>query len=91
MVIWGDGDASLSVGSAFALLVNFLSESVNDIPALRVLEWSEDCEGEVLKGSTLVAGDFVNDGDIDNKLCSHLSACETSVYHTQLYVALAIC
>ena len=29
-----DGDASSSVGFAFALLVKILSESVNDIPAL---------------------------------------------------------
>ena len=74
MVILTDGDASSSVGVALALLVSFLSESVNDKLAERVLGFREDCEGSVLNGSTLCGGDCLSDGEIDSKPFRHLSA-----------------
>ena len=67
MVILTDGDASSSVGVAFALLVSFLSESVNDMPGLRGVGIREDCEGVALKGSISRGGDLLSDGDMDNK------------------------
>jgi hypothetical protein len=67
MAILTDGDASSSVGVAFALLVSFLSESVNDMPALRGVGFREDCEGVALKVSISRGGDLLSDGDIDNK------------------------
>jgi hypothetical protein len=76
MVILIEGDASSSVGVALALLVNFLSDSVNDVPALPILGLREDCGVGVSKGSTLCGGDFFSEGDIDNKPCNHLSASE---------------
>ena len=62
-----DGDASSSVGLAFALLVRFLSESLNDMPARRLVGFREDCERVILKGSISRGGDLLSDGDIDNK------------------------
>ena len=67
MVILTDGDASSSVGVAFALLVSFLSESVNDMPGLRGVGFREDCKGVALKGSISRGEDLLSDGDIDNK------------------------
>ena len=66
MVALMDGDASSSVDVAFALPVSFLSESVNDMPAQRVVAFRDDCERVALKGSISRGGDLVSDGDIDN-------------------------
>ena len=62
-----DEDASSSVGVAFALLLSFLSESVNDMLAQRVVAFRDDCERGVWKGSISRGGDLLSDGDIDNK------------------------
>jgi hypothetical protein len=67
MVILTDGDASSSVGIAFALLASFLSESVNDIPGLRGVGFREDCERVALNRSVSRGGDPLSDGDVDNK------------------------
>lgn len=62
-----DGDASSSVGVAFTFLVSFLSDSENDTPALRLFGFRDDREGGVLNGSILGGGEFLSDGDIENK------------------------
>jgi hypothetical protein len=67
MVILMDRDASSSVGVAFALLVSFLSELVNDMPAQRVVAFRDDCERVALKGSISRGGDLLSDGGIDDK------------------------
>ena len=73
MVILFDGDASSSAGVPFARLASLLSESGNDSPALRFCGIREDCERGVLNTSICGRGDFLSDGDIDNKFCRQSS------------------